>query len=120
MEITGRITNVGTVQTGVSKQGNNWSRQQFVVEYVGGQYPKSIALDTMDTNIIGKLQVGQEVNVKFDCTTREYNGKMYNDFHIWKDGLHCLSTNGQQAAAPQPTPAPVATPTPQTSSDLPF
>lgn len=117
MEITGRITNVGTVQTGVSKQGNNWIRQQFVVEYVGGQYyPKSIAFDSMDPNIVGKLQVGQEVNVKFDCTTREYNGKMYNDFRIWKDGLHCLSANNQQQA-----PAPQAQPEPQQQGgELPY
>lgn len=83
MEITGNVTWVGAPQKGTSQRtGNAWSKQSFEVEYIGGQYPKRIVLDTLDANIVGKLAIGQKVNVKFDFETREYNGKKYNEVKI--------------------------------------
>lgn len=109
MEITGTIKNVFPVQTGTSKQGNQWVKQEFVVEYIHGQYPKAILLSTMDSNVVGKLQIGQEVAVKFDFTVREWTNqqgvkKYFNEPQIWRDGLHAIAPQQYAQPAPQAYP----------------
>lgn len=113
MKIQGTITKALPVQGGTSRNGNPWKKQSFVVEYVHGEYPKAILLDTMDENVVGKLQEGQEVSVEFDFTVREWTSpqgvtKYFNEPRIWRDGLHAV--NGQQAPTAQPAPAPAPKP----------
>lgn len=132
MHIEGKISYVGPVQSGTSQRGTEWKKQEFAVTYQEGRYPLSILLPTMDTNIIGKLQVGQQVSVDFDCEARSYTAKdgtqrMFNNFTIWRDGLHCIGKNGaantaptQQQAAPTAQPQQTAQPAQQQSEQLPF
>jgi hypothetical protein len=99
MHIEGKISYIGPVQSGTSQRGTKWQKQEFAVTYQDGRYPLAILLPTMDANIIGKLQVGQQVSVDFDCEVRPYTAKdgtqkMFNNFTIWRDGLHCIGTNG--------------------------
>ena len=112
MHIEGKISYVGPVQSGTSQRGTAWKKQEFAVIYQEGRYPLSILLPTMDEKIIGKLQVGLQVSVDFDCEARSYTAKdgtqkMFNNFTIWRDGLHCVGTQaGAQQAQPtaqQPT-----------------
>lgn len=111
MHIEGKISYVGPVQSGTSQRGTNWQKQEFAVTYQDGRYPLAVLLPTMDANIIGKLQIGQQVMVDFDCEVRPYSkdGKerMFNNFTIWHDGLRFI---GQANAAPvqQQTPASAA------------
>lgn len=112
MHIEGKISYVGPVQSGTSQRGMAWKKQEFAVIYQEGRYPLSILLPTMDENIIGKLQVGLQVSVDFDCEARSYTAKdgtqkMFNNFSIWRNGLHCVGTQaGAQQLGMQPkTPA---------------
>ena len=115
MHIEGKISYVGPVQSGTSQRGTEWKKQEFAVTYQEGRYPLSILLPIMDEKIIGKLQVGQQVSVDFDCEARPYTAKdgtqkMFNSFTIWRDGLRCVGTQaGAQQAAMQPK-APVQQP----------
>lgn len=84
MEIIGKITAVAPIERGNSARGP-WSRATVVVEYEGGQYPKSIALQNMkDAENFARLAVGSSGKFYFDVKTREYNGKYYNDINCWK------------------------------------
>lgn len=84
MEISGKIVVESTLQSGVSKSGNNWSRKDYVIE-IPGKYPKKIAFSVMNDNIdkLG-LAVGQDVDVQIDIDAREYNGKWYNSINCWQ------------------------------------
>lgn len=120
MNLTGQITWVGPVQSGTSQRGNQWSKQDFVLQYENGQYPKSVCLSAFnDEKYVGKLRVGINVSVDFDITTRDWtdkNGQLHkmNDFNIWRDGIHSVQPQGQaqqpaaQAAPPQQQQAPAA------------
>lgn len=115
MQIKGFITWVGEKTTGTSRSGNQWAKRPFEVTYEQSAYPKAVVFDCFDTNIIDRLATGLEVEVKFDITSREYNGRRYNDVRIWKDGLHAVGSAPalQSAPAPQPTAQ-------QESAELPF
>lgn len=118
MKITGTITQVFPVQGGTSQTGNAWQKQEFIVEYVHGEYPKAILFSTMDANIIGKLAVGQEVEVTFDFTVRSWTNpqgvtKYFNEPRIWRDGIHCVQRQEQQQVAQPQQQAPVQQPAAQ-------
>lgn len=122
MHIEGKISYVGPVQSGTSQRGTAWKKQEFAVTYQEGRYPLSILLPIMDEKIIGKLQVGQQVSVDFDCEARPYTAKdgtqkMFNNFTIWRDGLHCISpaqggVQQAQTTTQQPTQQPAQPQTP--------
>lgn len=127
MEIQGEIVWVGQTQEGTSSKGNKWKKKQFKVRYEGGSYPKEILFDCLDDNIINKLSVGLQVNVKFDIVVREYNGKMFNNISIWRDGLHAVGNTsvptGQvisQQSQPVQAVNPAPQPQPKQDDQLPF
>lgn len=111
MNLKGSIIWVGQPLNGTSQRGSNWSKQDFVLRYNQGQYPNDICLTVFNQEkYIGKMKVGMQVSVDFDCTVREWtdkNGQTHkqNDLTIWRDGMHSIGTNGQQAAQPAQTPA---------------
>lgn len=83
MEIKGKVVAVAPIERGVGQRGP-WARATVVVEYESGQYPKSIALqNSKEAENFAKIPVGQTGTFKFDCKSREYNGKYYNDLNCW-------------------------------------
>lgn len=134
MQIQGKVTYVGPIESGTSKNGNSWRKQTIVVCYQEGQFPKSVAFDIFnDDTYIGKIPTGITVIVDFDIQTRDWtdkNGKLHkqNDVRIWQGGIHSVKNTqqvAQQAQAPQPaTPQPQAqapaSQQPDESDNLPF
>lgn len=82
MEVTGTIVNVLPKQSGTSKAGKAWEKQEFILE-VPGQYPKRILFATLGIEKIQRIAPnliqGQVRTVFFDIDCREFNGKYYND-----------------------------------------
>jgi len=85
MEIAGKIKSLLPVQSGESKTGNTWKKQQFILETTTSQYPKSVAIQIWGDNIekFG-LQEGQDVVASIDVESREFNGRWYTDVKAWK------------------------------------
>ncbi|MBQ8450871.1 MAG: DUF3127 domain-containing protein [Bacteroidaceae bacterium] len=85
MEITGKIIAVLPERGGVSKTGNEWKMQEYVLE-THEQYPRKICFNVFGADKIAQfnIQVGEEMTVSFDINAREYNGRWYNDIRAWK------------------------------------
>lgn len=85
MEITGKIIAVLPERGGISKTGNEWKTQEYVIE-THEQYPKKVCFNVFGTDKIAQfnIQVGDEMTVSFDINAREYNGRWYNDIRAWK------------------------------------
>ena len=85
MEIEGIITTVFAKQSGTSKNGKEWTKQDFILE-VEGQYTRHILFTRMGADKIEKYPTinGQHVKVSFDIDAREYNGKWYNSVTAFK------------------------------------
>ncbi len=84
MEIIGKIILKLPLQTGVSKAGNNWSKQEYVLE-TQDNFPKKVHFDFFgDRANQYDLQVGQMVKLSFDIESREYNGRWYTSIRGWK------------------------------------
>ena len=86
MEITGKIIAVLPERGGISKTGNEWKMQEYVLETTGEQYPKKVCFNVFGADKIAQfnIQAGEEMVVSFDINAREYNGRWYNDIRAWK------------------------------------
>ena len=87
MKLSGKITQVMPLQTGVSQQGVEWKRQSFVVmeDDANIAFPNEMVFDLFNDKIPGTaLTVGQHVDVHFGIRCREYNGRVYNDVSVVK------------------------------------
>ena len=85
MEITGKIIAVLPEQGGISKSGNEWKKQEYVLE-THDQYPKKICFHIFGADRIAQaaIQPGEELIVSIDIESREYMGKWYTNINAWK------------------------------------
>ena len=85
MEITGKIIAVLQERGGVSKTGNEWKMQEYVLE-THEQFPKKLCFNVFGADKIAQfnIQAGDELTVSFDINAREYNGRWYNDIRAWR------------------------------------
>lgn len=82
-KITGSIIKVGEIQTGVSKAGKNWQKQEYVLQTLG-DYPKTIAFSLFGGRVNEyPMQLGEIVTVSIDINSREYNGRWYTEITAW-------------------------------------
>lgn len=87
MEIKGKVKSVLPVESGAGKNGKEWKRQDFIIEFMDGEFSKILALTARTDNalnIASKLKAGQDVTVQFNIESREYNGKYYTNATAWK------------------------------------
>ena len=102
MDIKGKIIQKLDLQSGTSKAGNAWKKQEYVLETLDS-YPKKVKFDFFgDRADQYPLEVGDIITLSYDIESREYNGRWYNDLQIWR----IAAVGETPAAAPAPVPAP--------------
>ena len=115
MEIRGKIIVKLPPQSGTSKAGNAWSKQEYVLETMEA-FPKKVHFDFFGERANQyPLEVGDVVDLSFDIDSHEYNGRWFTSIRGWKaekvdpNALAAQNAQAQAAypAAPAPAPAPV-------------
>ena len=107
MDIKGKIIQKMEPQGGVSKAGNQWKKQEYVMETFDS-YPKKVKFDFFgDRADQYPLEVGDVITLSYDIESREFNGRWYTDIRGFKAMKEDPSMSG--APAPYP-PAPAPTP----------
>ncbi len=124
MEIRGKIIVKLPLQSGTSKAGNPWSKQEYVLETMEA-YPKRVHFDFFGERANQyPLEVGDLIDLSFDIESREYNGRWYTSIRGWKadkvdpnaiaaagDPANMAAPSGPAPMGPAPTgPAPIAAP----------
>ena len=75
------------VQSGMSQKGNPWYRQTIVVDVAGynGSFRK-LALQASGDSVqdLANMQIGDKVDITYQVTAREYNGKWYNNVDLFR------------------------------------
>ncbi|MCD7937636.1 MAG: DUF3127 domain-containing protein [Tannerellaceae bacterium] len=85
MEVTGKVIAILPPQGGTSKTGNEWKKQEYVIE-THEQYPKKICFQIFGADKIDQaaIQAGEELTVFFDIDSREYQGRWFTNINAWK------------------------------------
>ena len=110
MEATGTIVKILPIENGTTKAGAQFTKFTIIVRYAEDtQYPKELAVTYLTKAAEAAMQVarvGAKVTAKFDCTSREYNGRYYTEAIGWKlDALTVQQPAPMQApqySAPNP------------------
>jgi len=106
LELECKIVRKLNVQNGTSARGQ-WSKQEFIVEYQDGNFPNQVCMNVWGqdkVNDLGRFNVGDKVKVSFNLSSREFNGRWYNDVRAWR--IEPVGAEG--AAAPAAPAAPRA------------
>ncbi|MBN1927493.1 MAG: DUF3127 domain-containing protein [Prolixibacteraceae bacterium] len=125
MEIKGKIIQFLPAQSGTSKAGNEWSKQEFVIE-TDDQFPRKVCFTLFGDklSLLNGISVGDEVDVSFNIESREYNGKWFHNINAWKiNPAQPPQQSAQQGSPFQPDDVPLPPPEPErdgTNDDLPF
>jgi len=79
MELKTRFVKNLQDETGEGKNGT-WTKGTFVTTS-DGQYPVTVAFTIWGekTSLVKNLKTGQEILVKFDLSSREYNGRYFTE-----------------------------------------
>ena len=84
MEVSGKIIAVLPLQSGTSKAGREWKKQEYVLE-THDSFPRKVKFDFFGDRVDQfPLAIGDEVTVSFDIESREFNGRWYTDIRGWK------------------------------------
>lgn len=87
MEIKVKITKILDVQSGTSKDGNEWKKITFVGE-TEEKYNNLYAFDIFGAEKVDNFQkynkVGQDVEVSFNVKCNEWKGKYFTSLDAWK------------------------------------
>ena len=132
MEITGKIIQKLEPQSGTSKAGNAWKKQEYVLETFDS-YPKKVKFDFFgDRADQYPLEIGDTITLSYDIESREFNGRWYTDIRGWKaektdaNAAQAPAAQSQAPQAPAPADGPAPAPAPQppfeggATDDLPF
>jgi hypothetical protein len=96
MNITGKLISKLPRETGVSKTGKSWEKQSILVEQ-NTDYNKEVVISFFGDKIksIRDIEVGSDVSVSINLSSREYNGKYFHNI----DGWFCAKL-GQETVSP--------------------
>lgn len=124
MEFKGKIVAVLAPRGGVSKAGNPWSAQEYVIES-NEQYARKMCFEVFGDEKIRQfnIQMGEELIVSFDIDARQWNERWFNSIRAWKVE-RVVAQQPQQPQGPiMPQAAGLAMPpmpAPDPADDLPF
>ena len=109
MEIKGKIIQKLELQSGTSKAGNAWKKQEYVLETMDS-YPRKVKFDFFgDRADQYPLEVGDIITLSYDIESREFNGRWYTDirgFKAVKEDPNAVAPAPYPTAAGEPAPAP--------------
>ena len=85
--VKGTIIKFKDVQTGESKTGSQWSKQEFLID-TKAEYDNIICFEVFGDEWVSNLTkfsaVGDEVNVNFNIKVNEWNGKHFTSLSSWR------------------------------------
>ena len=86
LAITGKLVKALDEESGTSKAGKEWKKQSFVID-TGAQFNPEVCFSLFGEDKIAMLQginPGEEIEVSFNLSSREYNGRYYHNIDAWR------------------------------------
>ena len=84
MNVIGKLIKKLDRETGVSKTGKTWEKQSILVEQ-NAEFNKEVVISFFGDKIksLRDIEVGSDVNVSINLSSREYNGKYFHNIDGW-------------------------------------
>ena len=86
MIVKGKLVKMMDAESGTSKAGKEWVKRNFIINN-GSEYNPEVCCQVFGKEKVDALndfQVGQELEVSINLSSREYKGKNYHNIDAWK------------------------------------
>ena len=86
LSIKGKLIRKLSIESGTSKAGKEWKKQTFLLD-TGAQYNPEICFQLFGEDkiqLISQLQTGDQVEVFFNVSSKEYNNRYYHNIDAWR------------------------------------
>ena len=86
LKVSGKIEKILPVESGTSKAGKEWKKQSFVVN-TGAEFNPTVCFGVFGDEKIAAManhKEGDSVEVLFNLSSREFDGKYYHNVDAWK------------------------------------
>lgn len=86
LEMKGKLAKVLDAQKGVSKAGKEWVKQSIVLDN-GAKFNPEICFNLFGqekVDMLSDFNVGDDIEVLFNLSSREYKGNYYTSADVWK------------------------------------
>ena len=86
MKVTGKLVKVLDKQQGTTQKGSEWIKQDFVID-TEAKYNPEICFTLFGEEKVSMLDDfsrGEEIEVSYNLSSREYKGKYYTQAQAWK------------------------------------
>ena len=86
MKLKGKLVKMMDAESGTSKAGKEWVKRNFIINN-GSDYNPEVCCQVFGKEKVDALndfQVGQELEVSINLSSREFNGKYYHNIDAWK------------------------------------
>jgi hypothetical protein len=120
LSVKGTIKQKLDVEQGTSKAGKEWKSQSFVVN-TGAQYNPDICFKLFGEEkiqMLDNVNDGDEVEVAFNLSSREWNGRWFTSADAWK--IDKVSANSSSSETVDDSDVPVFENKQTEEDDLPF
>lgn len=102
LKLTGKIVKILEKTSGTSKAGNDWVKQEFVID-TEEQYNNIICFNVFGQEKVDNFEkynkLDDKVTVSFNVNCREWEGKYFTDIQAWN--IRKVE-DGEQPAGEQP------------------
>ena len=119
LAIKGKLVKKLDVESGTSKAGKEWKKQSFLVN-TGAQYNPEVCFQLFGDDKIQMLDGvndGDELEVSFNISSREYNGRYFHNIDAWKISKESTNNNAPETIPPDTDLEPLGN---DEADDLPF
>ena len=86
LEMKGRVVKMLDKQSGMTKAGKQWMKQGIVIDN-GAKYNSEVCFNFFGEDklsLLDGLEQGDNVEVLFNLSSREYKGNYYTSADAWK------------------------------------
>ena len=86
LSIKGKLVKKLSIESGTSQAGKEWKKQSFIVD-TGSQYNPEICFQLFGDEKINLLKghaEGNQIEVSFNLSSREYNGRYFHNIDAWR------------------------------------
>lgn len=86
LKLKGTLSQSMKIEKGVSKAGKEWKKKTFVID-TGDEYNPNVAFTLFGDEkiaLIKGMKKGDEIEVDFNLTSREFDGKWYHNINAWR------------------------------------
>ena len=98
LSIDGTLIKKNEIENIENKEGKKWIKQTFLLE-TSAEYNNKICFQLFGeekVHLLESFQVGDYIEVFFNISSREYNGKYYHNIDAWK--ISSIDTNQEETS----------------------